>query len=686
MTDSIQNRIIPGNYWLTKSMEFNRVLTSGTLWYLKKWIVYYTYVFLRQTLFQRDYDNISCQFDSFIESLPPQLRDTGRSFFYSPDIRDENFITFDQFSNNRNTFNNESDQIQFFNSAKRYYFMYLMNSGGQSGWKRRIKEKILETKCYQATKINIETEMRESGLNETEIRTELSDYPAPIRNERQIYFYYGIFHGSDQANLDGFYNLTRVGKAILSANFDELVLIWEHQKIKMISQSPVSEIKNLPGNYEHHSFSINIHPYRDLLTSVQALNPMSLDEYQYGISRSKTNLPADEIIEYLLSNRNNIEGLQRIVAEFNRTADMASEDFRKELLKYILGISNLPKDQDQNPYALINYLDSDGVSILDSNKLTHTLKIYNHICQYLDNKYSDEYQYFCKKTSENYQNFLQSGRIEFDPASNYRWPVYIINFDENVFIYLVYWSLSLLTQNYSFELEKGDIERKYNNYKNLLTGFSIKKRDFVTLVMKAQVNLVEEKIDPILSEDENPYDFIPDDPSLVERVITLQQIEEISDQSASNDLLFVVNRNRNAKLIQLMKSYYSRNYSDMESKLIKCDCCNQFTFLTYNDSAYLEFHHLIPFNQVFGPDHFLNLFFICPICHRKLHFAKAEIKTSLYENLSSNNQLDLNMQERIQDLYNKGLLEAIHLDFLLAEGIINKNAYDIYLSEQRVRV
>ena len=44
--DALINKLTPGNYWLTKSMEFNRIGSSGTLWYLKKWITFYKFIFV----------------------------------------------------------------------------------------------------------------------------------------------------------------------------------------------------------------------------------------------------------------------------------------------------------------------------------------------------------------------------------------------------------------------------------------------------------------------------------------------------------------------------------------------------------------------------------------------------------------------------------------------------------------
>ena len=40
------NRLLPGKYALTKSMELTKVTTSGTLWYTKKFVVLYYFVFL----------------------------------------------------------------------------------------------------------------------------------------------------------------------------------------------------------------------------------------------------------------------------------------------------------------------------------------------------------------------------------------------------------------------------------------------------------------------------------------------------------------------------------------------------------------------------------------------------------------------------------------------------------------
>ncbi len=80
--DEFLNNILPGNYWITKSMEFSKVNTSGTLWYLKKWFVYYEYIFFKKTIHEKDYSEIIEIFDKFIESLDLSVREKAKAFFY----------------------------------------------------------------------------------------------------------------------------------------------------------------------------------------------------------------------------------------------------------------------------------------------------------------------------------------------------------------------------------------------------------------------------------------------------------------------------------------------------------------------------------------------------------------------------------------------------------------------------
>ena len=54
-------------------------------------------------------------------------------------------------------------------------------------------------------------------------------------------------------------SLTEVGQKFIEGNFFESLIIWEHQKLKMISQPPVIDISNVYryDSFKEEQFSIN---------------------------------------------------------------------------------------------------------------------------------------------------------------------------------------------------------------------------------------------------------------------------------------------------------------------------------------------------------------------------------------------------------------------------------------------
>ncbi|WP_203114906.1 MrcB family domain-containing protein [Alicyclobacillus sp. TC] len=62
---------------------------------------------------------------------------------------------------------------------------------------------------------------------------------------------------------------------------------------------------------------------------------------------------------------------------------------------------------------------------------------------------------------------------------------------------------------------------------------------------------------------------------------------------------------------------------------------NHETFLRENGIPYLEKHHLIPMERYFETsiDHFVNIYCLCPLCHRAIHHAHKAERKSLIEKL-----------------------------------------------------
>lgn len=66
------------------------------------------------------------------------------------------------------------------------------------------------------------------------------------------------------------------------------------------------------------------------------------------------------------------------------------------------------------------------------------------------------------------------------------------------------------------------------------------------------------------------------------------------------------------------------------------------TFYNDNNIIYMEKHHLIPMEHYFdydkSIDHYLNIYSLCPNCHRKIHYAKSNDKIELIKFLYKKRQ------------------------------------------------
>lgn len=670
--------LLPGNYWLTKSMDFSKTTKSGTLWYLKKWFVYYHYIFFKQTLHENDYLEIISTFNSFIESLDESVRDEAREFFYEVDIRSE-FIRMITFCNtNEHTFNSEQDQKHFLIEAKKFYFMYIMRLGGQSGYKKEILDLINAGVVYSVIKTRMTQKMTEGGHDQSYIKGQFSDFHAVIRNERQIFFYYGFFNGSDKADLSGFYTMTRLGKSIIKATQSELIIIWEHQKLKMISQSPETKI-DLGGhiyneNLVYSNFGINYHPYLTLLKSLAYRQKISRDEYQFVISRIKKSENTVAILSYIDSTQNYFEEIKEKIRSFNRNMDIKTEDFHKEIKKFSLGISGLTLDNDTNFFS---FLSEDGLNVTDINKLNFVIKCYESFSKYIDLKNGDNFKIFEDSLRDYYVARINEQDYEYTKEVMYEWHKYIVSSDSVIMLATMYVFLCSKNKKYEFNLNKDEIKNSYKDFKTLLPLIGISKQDsFVEKVQEIQLSLSSNNLlSPAETDDYKVYEFPFD-----------ELVNETKLQEISTRISFDVNilRKRSNELIGAIKSFYFKNFRVQPSNLILCDACHEETFTTKGNYAYLEFHHVIPFSTDNGPDHHLNIVGICPTCHRKFHYATKEAKKGLYQSLSINNNPKITLEDRFDRLYQEGILEPLNIEFLRKENIISDTKYNTYMDQETV--
>lgn len=733
--DDFLHSLLPGNYALTKSMELTKVQDSGTLWYTKKFLTLYYYIFLSNDIMTTAYrQNVIDIFDSFIASLDEGIQPYAETYFY-PDneainFKSDNFNLFTNFAS-YNTFATQDERERYYQSAKKYYFSLLMGSGGQTGIKRKLKEAVQRPgfvyshdnidaiilnaaidSCmrdanaeqhisdnsvkYILSQETMERACRMAGrhpVDEADIRQLNIDFPhenpnfrgiendmiAFIRNERQILYYYGYFHSKSTGATDfEFSSLTPIGELALKANAIEFLTIWEHQKVKMISQPATADINQVVAvDNSPEQFGISYTPYTDILAHLIRRDSLSLDEYKYIVSRRKHSIVKETWEQGESDIINNLENIKTYVNNFGRQRDRADEDGRKELLKYLLGIrGDIPNDNHHNPLSLVDFRNSTvHVTNLDALAM-----LYGTYCKIDDYKVRKFEQVYCDSEEDlrrRYIATLNGDDSQINSRVKIYWDLYNIHPDNFIMI-----SIAATVSAISLGIET--VETMSTDEINRVSAFIYAeyKELFRSLGMRSQAAIkreVQKVLNSLRAEDYEVFMNVEGEHE--EQTIARYRTENAADLRERIERISAIatvspaeNRERNATLVSLLKSYYMSRFA--ENNMLKCECCGEETFITNAGEPYVEFHHLIPFNIAYGPDHYLNLFALCPNCHRKIHFLSTENKQSQYEDLSENNYLHLCFTERLRELKAQNLLRSYHLEYLLVDNAITIEEYN----------
>ena len=724
--------LVPGNYAITKSMEISKVTESGTLWYTKKFLILYYYIFLSDKLYHRGYkEEIIRYFDLYISSLPKELQQYANEYFYSTNdffnFKSDKFKFFSSFIINE--FNDAKDEQVYMSYAKKLYFTLLMDSGGQRGIKKRFKheiqqdnyiykpdkiydilkqcaiEEIYETKQIKDKSLKsilsvealnkINNLLGTGNVNKMSIRQIIDNNPytaskykqivndvvAFIRNERQILYYYGFFHSKSLGAHDiEFSSLTPLGEIALSCNFYEFLVLWEHQKIKMISQPPSISINNVESDdvfLEH--FDISYTPYLDILRYLKKNGSFSIREYQYIISRNKENLES-EVKEFIFSSaKHHINGIEYCIESFNRNRDIEDDDGRKELLKYILGIRNdIQNDKGLNPIGCIEY-NSSHVNIVQ--EMNHKFKTLCLIYECLNtykltlNKslFSQCSNVLKEKTYGQNFNHDEYNKVKIE------WDLYNMSVDFFILFgcmiaVIILENNNTINDNFilNFKNQEKILAKLLGRFPNICAIYKLNKNRIKKIVEEFSNAIQTMKYDffTMNSIGYNNNSMNSEIPNQISNYSDL--LHKLEVQSATGSLLGIIGRERNNNLISLLKLLYLEKE---KSKLIKCECCGEYGFIKNNGYSYIEFHHLIPFNIAFGPDHYLNLIALCPLCHRKLHYININEKSNCYKDICNNNYLNKNIIERLNLFKQKKILRSYHIEYLLADKAISYEDY-----------
>lgn len=726
--------VLPGNYALTKSMELTKVQSSGTLWYTKKFLVLYYYIFLSNAIMTHEYvERVTECFDGYIASLPEAVRSDAERFFYPEEpainFRSAAFRTFASFASARD-FENQAARREYYQKAKKLYFAILMGSGGQTGVKKALKEAvsspgfvyseenircaildgvvsvcqeqivdgarltdrsvkyILSQPCIDA----ITQASTREALTPQRIRQIIpmdtghrpafhaieNDMVAFIRNERQILYYYGYFHSKSDGAADfEFSSLTPIGELALKANSYEFLAIWEHQKIKMISQPATADINDIvPCENKAEQFSISFSPYTDIIGHILRQGSLSAEQYQYVVSRRKHTIPEGEwaLIEGQVLRH--IDDIKALLAICGRTRDQKGEDSRKELLKYLLGLrSDLPMDKWSHPYGVVVLGKSCACS--DRERLMGIFRLYSKLQDYKEAKYGELFRSCEEDLRCRYMAALAGKDIGIDPHVKISWDLYNIRSDELILLAAM---ASIAANAAGIDLLDADIPRVTEGILNVFNSrFSGLLRAMGYRSDSAKRQIIRKMLTALQTEDY--ASFLAGQTEPHRQVLAAYRTADAADLrtrimelSAHPNTDGEEGRVRNANLIGLMKSYYMAVY--LENGTLRCECCGEEAFLTEAGEPYVEFHHLIPFHIANGPDHYLNLFALCPNCHRKLHFLGLTGRQQAYADLSANNYMQLKFVQRLRTLKDTMILRSYHLEYLLAERAITLEEYE----------
>lgn len=189
---------------------------------------------------------------------------------------------------------------------------------------------------------------------------------------------------------------------------------------------------------------------------------------------------------------------------------------------------------------------------------------------------------------------------------------------------------------YYFGINKRNANKYFSfkiNYKNIVLD-ALEHDDYSSIIRnEGDIHILEDNG----SESDDDIIFVDDYVPSRDAVVTLDGKAKIKKNSALREVAF-------------MNAHYT------------CALCGkEHTFITNNDKMYFEAHHLIPCNinvqRHFAKklDHTVNLFCLCPECHRKIHLINNGEITDLLEKLFEERE------RLLEEIYNLDLNQLIDI-------------------------
>jgi 5-methylcytosine-specific restriction endonuclease McrA len=680
----------PYKSWNIKDTYVVTPIRVGNWWPLKKYIVLYIDILVnRNEINLNSLQKILQNFEKFVSSFPDGIYKEKAYKYFLEETNLKKIIPFDKFN----------DLGGYEDLARKFYFMRIMNIGGQAGLKKDIKgwlddnksmSEIIElqdkkkdwyisqNKSDKNNVIEIYINGRLQRINgiidrkgkKVRAHSTMSDFPASIsRNQRQVYSKWGFL----PPERDGITS-NQISELIYhSVSELELISICDHQKFKLREGNPQcdeminyglnleNEIKSL--NLSKISTDFNVSPFIALIEILNELSNYSKDhwyisesEYQFIISRmSPFNL--DHCIKLILDFRKDHPdissvNLDRRKKRRNITSNKVSGGFKKPLTNLLYGYLTTVKSpsgkdfRSQNTSAFLTYISRDQKFFITNIDLFN--KYFDRVVK-IKKYLNDCYQNLYRDISDDYQHqvideFFRKGFLDEDQVDS--------------------WS------------DKKEDQTNLSFVETYLRGWSqyMQNIDLTLFKLVADLNSL---VIPYSSENitfnENKITDHKDSSNIqissystIKSLIARSGFETLGLKDLRKDRKEFNRIKLKIKKDRMLGIFHRKEFNPKEFN--KCDACKSV------DKKGLDLHHIIP-HEINGPDVDLNLVYLCKNCHKKFTFnTKRESQDQNESRITVINRFRIRRlinRENFQILINEGHLTQLHLDFLFTEKYIS---------------
>lgn len=686
----------PYKYWNIKDTYVVTPITEGNWWPIKKYIVFYIDILVNRTNIDKKLlKNIHENFENFVNSFPDGEHKKRAYNYFLKDFNINDILSFNEFC----------DLDGYEDIARKFYFMRLMNIGGQSGLKKDIKYWLDQNKTLSEINdlqnkrkdyyikrnvsesknilsINIDGNIKKiNGIidkngNKVSDYSTLSDFPASIsRNQRQVFTKWGFLpHERDGVSSN------QISELIYNCSSElDLISICDHQKLKLREGNPFTDKMinynpNLSEEYEKLNIdrTINdfyVNPFISLMEILNDLSDLEEDqwyiseyEYQHIISRmSPFNVKEciGLILDFRKMNYSDLTILEKREKRRNITNRSVSGGFKKPLTNllygYITHASSKKSDlRNKNTKSFLEYQDK-KYRITDLKIFREYFDIIIKIKNYLDNSYKDLYREISLDYEATTIKELTDLEIRVDELSEIK-----LRIEKDV------------KTNSDLYDDISDYVHKYmNGWQQYMESIDLALLNQCISLNKIVIPYDGVKKSNTLKWNKNKKEYTPK--VNISSYSTIKSLIERSGYEAYGSKRLIKSRNKFNKVkLKVKKDRLNGNFHRKEFNIENVDRCD--SCLSKPKKNSLDLHHIIQ-HEIDGPDVDLNLVYLCKECHNKFTFNTRE-KSQIDGN--SRQQVINNLKKRgfisfknFHTLVNENHIKQKHLDYLFSGKYIS---------------